>query len=256
MATIRIPTPLRKLTQGKEEVTASGATIGALIASLETQYPGIKERICDDSGQVRRFVNIFANDEDIRFLKNLDTPVKDSDEISIVPAIAGGDRVVTHRALAVGRRSLRAPHRAARDRPRGTGAHRRGARRRDRRRRPGRDRGDLPARGGRRPRLQPNEFVSEAPVAEAFKNVAEGFDLIIRSGFDDTPMDARHRASRVAGHLRACDGDRGRHGRRSRGGFRRPTRAPSIPFTARPRRPPMAPPRCWPGRWPRPRRCT
>ena len=90
MATIRIPTPLRKLTQGKEEVNASGATIGALIANLETQYPGIKERICDDAGQVRRFVNIFANDEDIRFLKNLDTPVKDSDEISIVPAIAGG----------------------------------------------------------------------------------------------------------------------------------------------------------------------
>ena len=73
MATIRIPTPLRKLTQGKEEVTATGGTIGALIASLETQYPGIKERICDDSGQVRRFVNIFANDEDIRFLKNLET---------------------------------------------------------------------------------------------------------------------------------------------------------------------------------------
>src|SRR5204862_5725995 len=92
MATIRIPTPLRKLTQGKEEVTANGATVGALIASLETQFPGIKERICDASGQVRRFVNIFANDEDIRFLKNLDTPVKDSDEISIVPAIAGGDR--------------------------------------------------------------------------------------------------------------------------------------------------------------------
>ena len=93
MATIRIPTPLRKLTQGKEEVNASGATIGALIANLETQYPGIKERICDDAGQVRRFVNNFANDEDIRFLKNLDTPVKDSDEISIVPAIAGGDRL-------------------------------------------------------------------------------------------------------------------------------------------------------------------
>jgi sulfur-carrier protein len=90
MATIRIPTPLRKLTQGKEEVTATGNTIGALIANLETQYPGIKERICDESGQVRRFVNIFANDEDIRILKNLETSVKDSDEISIVPAIAGG----------------------------------------------------------------------------------------------------------------------------------------------------------------------
>lgn len=90
MATIRIPTPLRKLTQGKEEVSVTGATIGAVIVSLESQFPGIKERICDESGQIRRFVNIFANDEDIRFLKNLETPVKDSDEISIVPAIAGG----------------------------------------------------------------------------------------------------------------------------------------------------------------------
>ena len=90
MATIRIPTPLRKLTQGKEEVTASGGTIGALIASLETQYPGIKERICDESGAVRRFVNIFVKDEDIRFLQNLDTPLGERDEVSIVPAIAGG----------------------------------------------------------------------------------------------------------------------------------------------------------------------
>jgi molybdopterin synthase sulfur carrier subunit len=91
MATVRIPTPLRKLTNGKEEVAASGATVGDLIASLETQFPGIKERICDEAGKVRRFVNIFANDEDIRFLKNLETPVKESDEISIVPAIAGGE---------------------------------------------------------------------------------------------------------------------------------------------------------------------
>lgn len=90
MATVRIPTPLRKLTNGLEEVQASGANIGAVITNLETQYPGIKERICDDQGKVRRFVNIFANDEDIRFLQNLETPVKDSDEISIVPAIAGG----------------------------------------------------------------------------------------------------------------------------------------------------------------------
>jgi sulfur-carrier protein len=90
MATVRIPTPLRKLTDGKEEVQATGATIGEILADLEKQYPGIKARICDDSGQVRRFVNIFANDEDIRFLANLDTPVKDTDEVSIVPAIAGG----------------------------------------------------------------------------------------------------------------------------------------------------------------------
>ena len=90
MATVRIPTPLRKLTNGLEEVQAGGATIAAVITQLESQYPGIKERICDDQGKVRRFVNIFANDEDIRFLQNLETPVKDSDEISIVPAIAGG----------------------------------------------------------------------------------------------------------------------------------------------------------------------
>ena len=90
MATVRIPTPLRKLTQNREEVLAAGTTIGEIITDLEKQYPGIRERICDDSGAVRRFVNIFANDEDIRFLQNLDTPVKESDEISIVPAIAGG----------------------------------------------------------------------------------------------------------------------------------------------------------------------
>ena len=90
MANVRIPTPLRKLTEGKEEVTVSGATVGEVITSLEAAYPGIKARICDDTGAVRKFVNIFANDEDIRFLKNLDTPLKDSDEVSIVPAIAGG----------------------------------------------------------------------------------------------------------------------------------------------------------------------
>jgi molybdopterin synthase sulfur carrier subunit len=90
MATVRIPTPLRKLTNGLEEVAATGATIGEILADLEKHYPGLKERLFDDKGQVRRFVNIFANDEDIRFLKNLETPVADKDEISIVPAIAGG----------------------------------------------------------------------------------------------------------------------------------------------------------------------
>jgi molybdopterin converting factor small subunit len=90
MATVRIPTPLRKLTDGKEEVAATGSTVGEVILNLEKSYPGIRARICDDSGAVRKFVNIFANDEDIRFLQNLDTPVKDSDEVSIVPAIAGG----------------------------------------------------------------------------------------------------------------------------------------------------------------------
>lgn len=90
MATVRIPTPLRKFTQGKEEVTVAGGNVRDLLANLETAYPGIKERICDDGGAVRRFVNVFVADEDIRFLENLDTAVKDSDEVSIVPAIAGG----------------------------------------------------------------------------------------------------------------------------------------------------------------------
>jgi molybdopterin synthase sulfur carrier subunit len=90
MPTVHIPTPLRKLTQGKEEVPAQGKTVGDLISDLERNFPGIKERLCDEKGQLRRFVNVFHNNEDIRFLQNLDTPVKDSDEISIVPAIAGG----------------------------------------------------------------------------------------------------------------------------------------------------------------------
>jgi molybdopterin converting factor small subunit len=90
MATVRIPTPLRKLTDGKEEVSASGATLRALLDDLDRSFPGLKARICDDSGAVRKFVNIFVKDEDVRFLQNLDTPIKDSDEVSIVPAIAGG----------------------------------------------------------------------------------------------------------------------------------------------------------------------
>jgi molybdopterin converting factor small subunit len=72
-------------------VTATGSTVGEVITDLEKNFPGIKARICDDDGKVRRFVNIFANDEDIRYLDNLDTKVADSDEVSIVPAIAGGN---------------------------------------------------------------------------------------------------------------------------------------------------------------------
>jgi sulfur-carrier protein len=90
MASVRIPTPLRKLTNGQEEVKASGGSVAAVIADLDQKYPGLRERICDDQGKVRRFVNIFKNEEDIRFLQNLDTPVADTDELSIVPAIAGG----------------------------------------------------------------------------------------------------------------------------------------------------------------------
>ncbi len=87
--TVRIPTPLRTLTGGQDEVAADGGTVGEVIENLESNHPGIKERLCDEKG-VRRFVNIYANDEDIRFLDNLETPLKEGDTISIVPAIAGG----------------------------------------------------------------------------------------------------------------------------------------------------------------------
>ena len=90
MVQVKIPTPLRKYTGGAGGVEADGGTVASLVDDLDRRHPGIKERICDESGQVRRFVNIFVNGEDIRFLQNLDTPIKDSDEISIVPAIAGG----------------------------------------------------------------------------------------------------------------------------------------------------------------------
>lgn len=88
--TVRIPTPLRTLTKGAEEVTAAGATVGEVVDDLERQYPGVKSRLCDDKGEVRRFVNIFLADEDIRFLQGLKTPVEEGAQISIVPAIAGG----------------------------------------------------------------------------------------------------------------------------------------------------------------------
>ena len=88
--TIRIPTPLQKLTGNQAEVSADGATVQDLLANLEKQFPGIKERLCDEQGKLRRFVNVYVNEEDIRFLKQEGTPVKDGDEISIIPAIAGG----------------------------------------------------------------------------------------------------------------------------------------------------------------------
>jgi sulfur-carrier protein len=87
---VRVPTPLRKYTQGADEVDGQGATMRALVDDLERNYPGIKERICDDTGKVRRFVNVYVNGDDIRFLQNLETGLKDGDSISIVPAIAGG----------------------------------------------------------------------------------------------------------------------------------------------------------------------
>jgi molybdopterin synthase sulfur carrier subunit len=81
---------MRKLTNDQELVQAAGANVGELIEDLEKSFPGIKERLCDQNGNVRRFVNIFLNDEDIRFLEDKATAVKEGDEISIVPAIAGG----------------------------------------------------------------------------------------------------------------------------------------------------------------------
>jgi molybdopterin synthase sulfur carrier subunit len=87
---IRIPTPLRKLTQNQELVDGQGDTIREILDNLEKNYPGLKERVCDEQGSVRRFVNIFVNDEDIRFLQDTATAVKAGDEVSIVPAIAGG----------------------------------------------------------------------------------------------------------------------------------------------------------------------
>lgn len=90
MAKVRIPTPLRKLTNGSDEVSAAGTNIAEVIEDLEKNYPGLKERICENDGKLRRFVNIYLNDEDIRFKKNMETELKENDEISIIPAIAGG----------------------------------------------------------------------------------------------------------------------------------------------------------------------
>jgi len=87
---VRIPTPLRRFTGGAEEVGVSATTIATAVDDLERKFPGIKERLCDEQGRVRRFVNIYVNGDDIRFLSSLDTPVKDGDEVAIVPAIAGG----------------------------------------------------------------------------------------------------------------------------------------------------------------------
>jgi molybdopterin synthase sulfur carrier subunit len=87
---VRIPTPLRKFTGGNESVEAEGATIAAVLAALDANHPGLKERICEADGTVRRFVNVYVNGDDIRFLDGTASAVKDGDEVSIVPAIAGG----------------------------------------------------------------------------------------------------------------------------------------------------------------------
>lgn len=87
---VRIPTPLRKLTNNEEVVEVQAGTVGGAITELQARYPGIKERLLDENGTVRRFVNVYVNEEDIRFLQNQQTPIKGGDEVSIIPAIAGG----------------------------------------------------------------------------------------------------------------------------------------------------------------------
>jgi len=87
---VRIPTPLRAITKGNAEVQAQGDTIDGLVEDLERKFPGLKERLIDDGGDLRRFINFYVNQEDIRFLQGTKTALKDGDEVSIVPALAGG----------------------------------------------------------------------------------------------------------------------------------------------------------------------
>ena len=88
--TVRIPTPLRSVTKGSAEVQATGDTVDGVVADLERQFPGMRERLVDETGGLRRFVNVYVNGEDVRFMDAGKTPWKDGDEVSIVPAIAGG----------------------------------------------------------------------------------------------------------------------------------------------------------------------
>jgi len=90
MPSVRIPTPLRRLTGEKDEVDIDASNVGDLIEELENQFPGIKERLCDENGEVRRFINLYVNNEDIRFLDGVSTGLNKDDIVSIIPAIAGG----------------------------------------------------------------------------------------------------------------------------------------------------------------------
>lgn len=87
---VRVPTPLQKHTKNQPEVNVDAANVKDLIDALEEDFPGIKERICDEKGKIRRFINIYVNEEDVRFLQKDETSLKDGDEVSIIPAIAGG----------------------------------------------------------------------------------------------------------------------------------------------------------------------
>jgi sulfur-carrier protein len=87
---VRIPTPLRAITKGQGELKADAASIKELIDRLDQEYPGLRERLCEEDGNIRRFINVYVNEEDIRFLQGPATTLKEGDEVSIVPAIAGG----------------------------------------------------------------------------------------------------------------------------------------------------------------------
>lgn len=87
---VRIPTPLRKVTKDEATVEASGASVRELLDDLEARYPGLKERLCDEGGELRRFVNVYVGEEDIRFLDGLDTQIAEGQQVSIIPAVAGG----------------------------------------------------------------------------------------------------------------------------------------------------------------------
>ena len=87
---VRIPTPLRRLTSGQDKVSVEEGNLNDIITSLEQQFPGIKARLCDEQGELRNFVNLYVNGEDVRFLDGLDTAAEAGDEISVVPAVAGG----------------------------------------------------------------------------------------------------------------------------------------------------------------------
>ena len=89
-ATVRIPTILRTYTEGESEVTAKGATLAEVLDDLDSNYAGIKGRILDDQGELRRFVNVYVGNDDVRFLDNLETPTPDGTQISVIPAVAGG----------------------------------------------------------------------------------------------------------------------------------------------------------------------
>ena len=88
--TVRIPTPLRTMTGGASQAVVNASTVRQMIAALDKAHPGLAARLCEDSGEIRRFVNVFVGDEDVRFLQGLDTPLTDGVNVSIIPAVAGG----------------------------------------------------------------------------------------------------------------------------------------------------------------------